>query len=100
MSVTYLRVYQKCDYSDVEKHLLVFGDLTGSCESCKAINIKLESNICPECKTEFKYLSFRHVKSNYPKIQKMSEQRPSLKIIDYDDYVKGKSGGKFNDLFK
>ena len=88
MNQRLVRVYKSKDIMDISKHLLVYGDLSASCENCKAIDLKLNDHKCPQCDTEFKYISFRNVKSHFPKITKITNERPSLEIIDYDDYKK------------
>jgi len=86
MSDKFIRVYQKLDIQDIQKHLLIYGDLSASCANCQAIDIKLDASQCPQCQAEFKYISFRNIKSHLPKIQKLTEERPELRIVDFDDY--------------
>lgn len=88
MNKRLIRIYKSKDVTEISKHLLVYGDLSATCENCKAIDLKLNDHACPECKTEFKFISFRNVKSHLPKINKVMSERPSLEIIDYDDYKK------------
>jgi len=99
MATKFIRVYKKLDANAIKPHLLIYGDLTGSCANCNKIDLKLEMNLCPECNTEFKYVAFRSVKSHIPKLFKLNEQRPSLTIIDYDDYVKATGKSKAEDFF-
>jgi hypothetical protein len=88
MGQKFIRVYQEQDVSEISQHLLVYGDLSASCENCKAIDLKLDMKQCPSCQTEFKYISFRNVKSHYPKMKKIMGERPGVLIIDFDDYKK------------
>lgn len=82
----YLRVYKKMDIDQIKDHLIIYGGLAGNCSKCNCMGIKLDTTHCPECQTEFKFLTFRNISENLPKIHKMSETRPELSIIDYDDY--------------
>jgi len=86
MDGKFLRVYKKLDIYQIKTNLLIYGDLGGSCAACQKIDIKLEDHHCPECGTEFKYISFRNVKAHMPKLQKLAAQRPGLVFVDYDDY--------------
>jgi len=88
MSEKYIRAYRKIDLNHLKDHLLIFGDLSGSCSKCKELDIKIDAAECPQCKTEFNYISFRNIKSHLPKIQKLNESRPDIIMVDYDDYKK------------
>ena len=83
-----MRIYRKMDIQDIKEHLLICGDLSSNCEKCKAINIKIDAVECPECHTQFRYITFRNIRSHWPKLQKMSEERPYLSFIDFDDYTR------------
>ncbi len=96
----FLRVYQKLDIKDIREHLIVCGDLSSNCEKCKAINIRIDAASCPECRTEFKYISFRNIKSHWPKIPKILEARPQVVFIDYEDYVRITGSLKAKEFFK
>ncbi len=100
MSDNLIRVYQKQDVNAIKPHLLIYGDLGGSCASCNKIDIKLESKNCPGCQTEFKYISFRNVRVHVPKILKLLEQNPALMIIDYEDYSRNIGAMKAHDFLK
>ena len=50
------------------------------------MGLKLDMSQCPECKTEFKYIAFRNIKENMPKIQKMQESSRDITVVDYDDF--------------
>ncbi len=88
MNERLVRTYQNKDITELSKHLFVYGDISGSCENCKAIDLKLEMSECPECHTQFKFISFRNVKNHLPKMKKISKERPGVEIIDYDDFKK------------
>ncbi len=100
MNSKYIRVFQKADVDDLKAHLLICGDLSASCGHCNALGLKPNIISCPECKTEFKYLTFRNIKDNIHKIFKIKEQRPSLIIVDFDDYTKLAGAKKAQDFFK
>lgn len=94
------RVYQKMDAQKVKVHLMTYGDISASCANCGAIDLKLEMAQCPECKTDFRYLSFRSVKSHIPKMYKLLEERVGLILIDYDDYSRNLAASKAEGFFK
>ena len=100
MNLKYLRVFKKIDLDDIQEHLLICGDLSANCAKCGQIGLKIETSKCSSCQVEFKYMTFRSLKGNMPKIQKLSEMRPSVVIIDYDDYKKLSGSAKAQDFFK
>lgn len=100
MAEKFIRVYSKLDISKITPQLLIYGDLSGACAKCHKIDIKLNDPVCPECKTEFKYIAFRNLKSHLPKLQKLSAERPSVTVIDYDDYKREVGASKAEDFFK
>jgi len=93
------RVYESLDISKIKEQLLIYGDLAGQCAKCNAMNVNLNAATCPECGTEFKFITFRNVKTNLPKIEKSMAQRPSIKIIDFDDYKRHTASQKAKDIF-
>ena len=86
MNRRYLRVYKGLDINDVKEHLLVYGDLSANCANCQAIDIKLDALKCPTCQTEFRYIAFRNVRNHLPKLHRLSEERPQITLVDYDDF--------------
>jgi hypothetical protein len=100
MSRNLIRVYRDLDIATVKPHLLVYGDLGGSCTNCNNLDVKLDQPVCPQCKTEFKFYSFRNIHSHFPKLQKLLAQRPSITIIDYEDYKKLTGAKKAEEFFK
>ena len=86
MSEKFLRVYKKFYIDEIKAHLLVYGDLGGSCAVCQKMDIKIDATHCPECKAEFKFIAFRNPKVHMPKILKLSAERPQTAIIDYEDF--------------
>ena len=83
-----IRVYENLDVKEIHKHLLIYGDLSGSCSHCGKIDLKLDATRCPECSAEFKYISFRNIRSHVPKALKFLAERPAVTLVDYDDYKK------------
>jgi len=79
---------------------MIYGDLSGSCSKCQAIDLKMDVTVCPKCETEFKYVSFRNVKVHLPKMFKLMEERPHLGIIDYDDYKRNVGALKAEEFLK
>lgn len=83
----YLRVWKELDLNDIEKYLLVIGELSSECYSCHKVGLEVGINICPNCNTAFKYMGFRrNVDMNY--LRKLREQFPYIVFIDFDDFKK------------
>ncbi|MEI8350141.1 MAG: hypothetical protein WCI77_08315 [Candidatus Omnitrophota bacterium] len=83
----FLRVWQGLDIQDIEKHLIVVGELSAECFSCHKIGIDSKSVTCPNCSVQFKYMGFRrHVEGGY--IRKLKEELPHLTFIDFEDLKK------------
>lgn len=104
MSKHYLRMFREFDIDDVTKHLLIMGDLTGDCASCRALGIDFyKAGTCPECGTPFKYLTSRRLEANpgerFHLVRRMNEKRPDLLFIDYTDYQKIMGQKKARDFF-
>ena len=87
MSEKLIRVYKKFHVDEIKAHLLIYGDLGGSCAMCRKMDIKLDATHCPACKTEFKFIAFRNPRAHMPKIQKLHAERPQVAIIDYEDFT-------------
>jgi predicted amidophosphoribosyltransferase len=100
MAKKFIRFYKNCDLPELKTHLLISGDLSSSCANCQKIDLKWEQSQCPQCGTEFKFIAFRQVKSNWPKIQKISAERPQMQIVDYDDYKRSLGASKAEEFFK
>ncbi len=100
MAERFVRVFSKLDLSKITPQLLIYGDISGTCAGCQKIDIKLNQPVCPECKSEFKFIAFRNIRAHLPKLQQLSAQRPSVTIIDYDDYKRELSASKAADFFK
>jgi len=100
MKKMFLRVYQPLDIEEVKKHLLIYGDLSANCANCQAIDLKLDVKQCPQCKTDFKFIAFRNVRSHIPKLIKLHEERPEVKLIDFDDYQRHWATHKAQEFLK
>ena len=100
MNTKWIRVYKKFDPKAIKANLLVYGDLSGACENCSHIDIKLDAPICPACRTGFRYIAFRNIKTHFSKIEHLIEANPSAVIIDYDDYKRTIGASKAEDFLK
>ena len=88
MSDRFIRVYKKLEFNFIKARLLLYGALSGSCAACKTVDIKLDARQCPQCKAEFSYIAFLNVKDHLPKMLRLSDERPDLVFIDYEDFKK------------
>jgi hypothetical protein len=86
MSEKFIRAYKKLDIYEIKGQLLIYGDLSAQCAHCQTMDLRLEQAVCPQCKVEFKYITFRNVRNHFPKLQKIHAERPGVQIIDFDDY--------------
>jgi len=84
---SYIRVWKELDIIDIEKHLLVAGELSSECYSCHKIGIDLHSKICPNCGVGFKYIGFRR-KLTYSYLKRAKEELDYMTFIDFDDFKK------------
>lgn len=100
MSEKFLRIYKKMDFGFVKSRLLLYGALSGSCAACKEMDIKLDARCCPKCKSEFCYIAFMNVKDHLPKMLRLSEERPDLVFVDYEDFKKIEGALKAQDFLK
>jgi len=88
------------DIDSVKEHLMIAGDLSASCSKCNHVGIKIDMTECPGCHTEFRYIGFRNIKDNMPKMLNLSESRPQLAFIDFDDFKKMTGALKAQEFFK
>ena len=82
-----LRAWQELDLKDIEKHLIVVGELSSECFSCHKIGIDSRVKECPHCQTNFKYMGFRR-KTTVNYLRKMWEEFSQVILIDFDDFKK------------
>jgi hypothetical protein len=80
--------------------LMVYGDISAACENCHTIDLKLDMTHCPQCKTEFKFISFRNIKTHLPKVQRLFDERRAVKIVDFDDYKRNIGALKAEEFLK
>jgi hypothetical protein len=104
MKNEFFRVFQVFDIEEVQKHLLILGDLKADCANCRALGIDgYTATHCPECKTEFKYLTSRrlemHPGERFQLARRVHEQRPGYVFIDYSDYMHLLGKKKARDFF-
>ncbi|HSA31779.1 MAG TPA: hypothetical protein P5160_08290 [Candidatus Omnitrophota bacterium] len=100
MDKKFIRVYQKFDFADIREHTMIYGDLSASCSHCNALDIKFGVPICPECRTDFKYIAFRNVKHHLPKMDKMYAENTKVILIDFEDYQRALAEIKAEEFWK
>ncbi len=96
----FIRIWEKADMADIEKKLIVVGDLSSECFCCHKVGINLKANFCPECGVHFKYVGFRRkVRPSF--LKQMKDELPHLIFIDFDDFkqsLKKRDARKLLDL--
>ncbi len=88
MATYYLRTGREFDFDEVSKHLLVVGELSGDCFSCREFGIDYtREKYCPQCKTDFRYISYRKNADSVTTalIAKLCSRRPDLVYVEYSD---------------
>ena len=100
MSKKFLRVYKEIDVKAIKANLLIYGDVSGVCDNCSKMDLKLDLTHCPSCQAEFKFIAFRHISSHFPKVQKLFFERPHVAIIDFDDYKRHLGALKAQEFLK
>lgn len=104
MTREFLRTWQAFDLEEVEKYLLILGDLTGDCAACRELGIQYQSaRECPRCKTVFKYVTSRRLETHpgerFQIVSRLRSIRPELVFIDYEDYKKTAGRKKAREFF-
>lgn len=83
----FIRVWEELDAKDIEKSLIVVGELSSECFSCHTIGINSKANRCPQCGAYFKYMGFRRqVRSGY--LKEIKEEKPRIIFVDFEDFKK------------
>ncbi len=100
MTQRLIRIYQNLDIEKIKSHLLLYGDLAGQCAQCQQIGIKLDVLKCPHCQADFQFLAFKNIKDHLPKISKILRERPSLVLVDFDDFKRISSANKAEEFLK
>ena len=100
----FLRTFKQFDIEEVRKHLLIMGDLSADCASCRHLGIDgYTAKSCPECGTPFRYVTSRRTEANpgerFQFARRIHEKRPDLLNIDYTDYMKVLGQKKARDFF-
>lgn len=104
MSREHLRVWQQFEIEEVEKHLLILGDVTADCAACRELGIPyLEARECPKCKTTYRFVTSRRLESHpgerFQIVSRLRERRPDLTFVDYEDYKRTLGRKKARDFF-
>ena len=101
----FLRTWRVFNLDEVQKHLLILGDVSGDCASCRELGIHYkEVKECPRCKTTFKYVTSRRLETHpgerFQIVGRLKEKRPDLLFIDYEDYKKTIGRKKAREFFE
>jgi len=104
MSKAFIRVWQELEAEDIKKHLLVIGQISGTCQNCNNLGIDyVNAKTCSDCNTEFKFIALRPEKEGRPvgfsNIRLIKQRRPDLIFIEYSDFKKFASSRKAQDIF-
>ena len=98
----YLRIWEERDLSEIGAHLLIMGDTLGDCASCRCLGIGLTQKSCPQCHTEFRYITSRRIESHpgeaFRIVRRSRQERPDLIFVDYLDYKSLTGRAKGRDL--
>ena len=95
-----IRIYQNLDVLAIKPHLMIYGDLGGTCANCQNMDVKIGMVNCPGCQTDFQFIAFRNIKTHIPKVKRIMEDHPQIKIIDFDDYKRNEGASKAENFFK
>jgi len=83
----YLRTWRKFDLQDIEKCLIVVGELSAECFSCRCMGLNSKTKVCPDCKVTFKYMGFRrNLRPAY--LLEVKANNPEIVLIDFEDFKK------------
>jgi hypothetical protein len=101
---TWIRVWAQKDLSEIQKHLLIVGDVKGDCGSCREFGLDYKTvTTCPNCKSEFTYITSRRFESNpgerFQIVKRLGLIRHDLTWVDYDDYRKLTGRQKAQEFF-
>jgi hypothetical protein len=103
MPKSYIRVGQIVDFDEVAKHLIVVGDISGDCFSCKHFGIDYaREKYCPGCRTDFRFISARKPAdaNSGASIAKLCQKRPDLTYVEYCDMKEISDRNKAKSIFK
>lgn len=98
-----VRFWKGVDIQQICKHLILAGELTGSCENCQHLGIDFANAVfCPQCQTPFRYAGFRprtNKAEERAAISRLREKRPDLEIVDYEDIKRACGKSQARNLF-
>ncbi len=105
MPKEFIRFWVEEEILELAKHLLIVGESFSDCAICRELGLDYTtSKNCPQCKTEFKYITARHsgggASDRFHWLKKIKGKRPELQFVDYDDFQKHISRIKARDLLK
>lgn len=88
---TWIRIWQEKELPDIEKHLLIIGDIKGDCAQCRELGLDYKTvKQCPNCNTIFQYVTCRrfgtHPGERFQIVKRLAQIRNDLTWVDYDDY--------------
>ncbi len=89
----WIRVWEEKELSEIEKHILLIGDVKGDCGQCRELGLDYKTvKQCPHCQTSFQYITCRRFESNpgerFSIVKRLAAIRNDLIWIDYEDYKK------------
>lgn len=84
---SFLRVWNERDIEDIEKHLLVVGELSADCFACHEVGLDSSSKKCPACGVNFKYIGLRR-KDPVNYLRRVKEEKTDIVFIDFEDFKK------------
>ena len=104
MHKNWLRIWKEVPLEEIQKSVLVVGDLNAYCGACKEIGLSYKTvKTCPKCQAEFRYVTSKLTSGNapgrYKEVARITLARPELAFIDYDDYHKLTTRSKAHELF-
>ena len=104
MTKAFIRVWQELDTEDIKKHLIVIGQVSGTCQNCSELGIDYSNaKNCPNCNAEFKFITMRPEKEgrslSFSNIRLIKQRRPELIFIEYSDFKKFAASRKAQDIF-
>lgn len=99
----FIRFARESDFDEISKHLLVVGELSGDCFSCRHVGIDYaREKYCPQCKTDFKYIAYRKAGSAVTgaQISRLMQKRCDLTYVEYSDIKEIADRQKAKNFFK
>lgn len=100
----WIRVWKEMDVEEIQKSLLVIGDINAYCGACKEIGLPYKTvTACPSCGAAFRFSSSKLTAGNspgrYKEAHRITQARPDLTFIDFDDFTKHTTRSKAQELF-